>query len=408
MKVGGDWGLRALSIAIVGAITLSAPVMATEPRTPLMLKDGHISQVAVHVFRFAQDAEELTPESDTALAELASSLANGCFLTAQAIGHVEKAADGGEEALEAHRLARARADRVQSVLIDAGLPRKAIASVWDWQFTITEPRVTLWTFSLDHDGDCSEALVSAVPPEALSDPPPQTAVAAAPPPPPPTVATPPVNPPTVSTAATAEPTEDEAPTALTTVTEIKEPPLDQADILADDETVQQVAASNPEPATTAEPEIPAPQTPSIPEDAPVADIVPEPQSEPEPQSGPELAKAPIDAADSILAVETVAFDVNSSYFDAQTGRELRAILQDLPANGTYKVSLEAAVGTGDVKGTQTPEEAATYNRWIAERRMQRVVDWLLSNADGRSLVVDQNFLEQDVSRTVVVGITPAD
>ncbi len=55
--------------------------------------------------------------------------------------------DSGDTLAE-HRLARARADRVRDEMIDRGLAASAIASVWDWQFVVKEPRVTLWVFDL--------------------------------------------------------------------------------------------------------------------------------------------------------------------------------------------------------------------------------------------------------------------
>ena len=64
------------------------------------------------------------------LDSLSAELATDCFLTAQVIGHVGSA-EVGNDTLGAHRLARARADAVQSSLIKDGLPAKAIASdIW--------------------------------------------------------------------------------------------------------------------------------------------------------------------------------------------------------------------------------------------------------------------------------------
>ena len=95
---------------------------------------------------------------------MARNLATDCFLTAQAIGHVAADEAKGPDPLAGHRLARSRADHVQTVLTGQGLPQNAIASVWDWQFQVAEPRVTLWVFELADGEDCAgEPLVTAKP-----------------------------------------------------------------------------------------------------------------------------------------------------------------------------------------------------------------------------------------------------
>src|SRR5690606_25883026 len=104
------------------------------------------------------------------LAEIATALATDCFLTAQVIGHVSSREVAENETLEAHRLARARADAVQAALIGSGLPAKAIASVWDWQFLVREPRATLWTFRLVQGEDCEGLpLDGSTPPLVAAD-----------------------------------------------------------------------------------------------------------------------------------------------------------------------------------------------------------------------------------------------
>ena len=85
---------------------------------------------------------------------LTAEVATDCFLTAQVIGHVGSSEVAGNDTLNAHRLARARADAVQATLIAGGLPAKAIASVWDWQFMVREARATLWVFRLTPGEDC--------------------------------------------------------------------------------------------------------------------------------------------------------------------------------------------------------------------------------------------------------------
>ena len=57
------------------------------------------------------------------------------------------ASQGDGDTLAAHRLARARSEAVQAALVRGGLPADSVASVWDHQFTVREPRVTLWCFA---------------------------------------------------------------------------------------------------------------------------------------------------------------------------------------------------------------------------------------------------------------------
>ena len=173
--------IRALLIAcgLTAALDLGA---AAETRaaddvllrpTPLILKDGRIANVSVHNVAFPSGQSALGPASTQRLASLTREMATDCFLTAQVIGHVG-AAEVGNDTLNAHRLARARADAVQASLIAGGLPAKAIASVWDWQFMVREPRATLWVFRLTPGEDCDgKPLDSAAPAlVASADPPP--------------------------------------------------------------------------------------------------------------------------------------------------------------------------------------------------------------------------------------------
>jgi hypothetical protein len=122
--------------------------------TPLVLKDGRIANVSIHVLPFASGKAELAAEPAEYLAQLTRAVGTDCFLTAQVIGHIASNEIAGDDTLNAHRLARSRADAVQASLIGGGLPAKAIASVWDWQFMVREPRATLWVFELTAGEDC--------------------------------------------------------------------------------------------------------------------------------------------------------------------------------------------------------------------------------------------------------------
>jgi outer membrane protein OmpA-like peptidoglycan-associated protein len=145
--------LCALILAL-GAGESRAAAQALLAPTPLILKDGRIASVAVHVLSFRQGAEALDAEASAELRALTREAATDCFLTAQVIGHVGLAEISANDTLAAHRLARSRADSVQAALIGGGLPVNAIASVWDWQFMVREPRATIWLFRLTEGEDC--------------------------------------------------------------------------------------------------------------------------------------------------------------------------------------------------------------------------------------------------------------
>lgn len=157
---------RRTAPVLAGALLAAAPILAAKPAvagqlrelareaTPLVLKDGRIAHVAIYAVPFRPGANDLDPEVKAELAGLVETLATDCFLTAQAIGHVEPEAAKAGDTLTAHRLARARADRIQQAMVERGLQASAIASVWDWQFLVKEPRVTVWVFRLHEGEDC--------------------------------------------------------------------------------------------------------------------------------------------------------------------------------------------------------------------------------------------------------------
>ena len=155
---GSRW--LASALGAIAAFGSTAPAAAGQLRelareaTPLVLKDGRIAHVAIWAVPFRPGASDLDPEVKVELAGLVETFATDCFLTAQAIGHVEPEAARAGESLAAHRLARARADRIQQVMVERGLQASAIASVWDWQFLVKEPRVTVWVFRLHEGEDC--------------------------------------------------------------------------------------------------------------------------------------------------------------------------------------------------------------------------------------------------------------
>jgi outer membrane protein OmpA-like peptidoglycan-associated protein len=155
------WTTRAALFVLIGQVLVAGgPAAAAAgqdtllPPTPLVLKDGRIANVSIHELPFDRGDGELASDAAADLARLTAEVATDCFLTAQVIGHVSSREVADNETLAAHRLARSRADAVQSSLIGGGLPAKSIASVWDWQFLVREPRATLWVFRLIQGEDC--------------------------------------------------------------------------------------------------------------------------------------------------------------------------------------------------------------------------------------------------------------
>jgi hypothetical protein len=103
----------------------------------------------------------------------------------------------------------------------------------------------------------------------------------------------------------------------------------------------------------------------------------------------------------------ITFATNSSYFPPGTSRRLASLLGNMAAGGSYRVQLEVGVsGSDTVVGATSPEEAKQYNRWLAERRMSRVREWLDENASDRKLEIEPAFQADDNSRRVVVRVAP--
>lgn len=209
------WGrgpaLVALGLTLAHAATAAEPAALTAQTLPLAIRDGRVAQLTVHAVPFALGSSELPAETARGLEALARRVATDCFLTAQAIGHVQPGDPGDGDLLPAHDLARARAETVRAALVRAGLPADAVASVWDYQFSLREPRVTLWLFSLPTGEDCTGAPLAegdAARPVASGEPPPAPP-AERPPAPLPATPAPPAAPAAVEPAAGPPPADVE-------------------------------------------------------------------------------------------------------------------------------------------------------------------------------------------------------
>jgi outer membrane protein OmpA-like peptidoglycan-associated protein len=421
--------VRALLIAsgLSAGLTLSTPAPAApsdetllQP-TPLILKDGRIANVSVHVLAFPPGESMLGADNGQRLVNLSAQLATDCFLTAQVIGHVGSS-EVGNDTLSAHRLARARADAVQASLIADGLPAKSIASVWDWQFMVRAPRATLWVFRLTPGEDCegtplessAPALVAeAEPPSAA------TAVGAARPVTPQSSEArpertasaaqddaqpkPPDRPsvPGVVRAAEAASAPVALPAAASRPTEV--PSVTQA-LPAVSPNPANAVASRSEATTAAG--VPEERPTAVANGTPLARQVPEVVAAlPERLAEPAAKPAPAAAGQDELVI---TFPTNSSYFPPGTGARLRTLLRELGEDRGYRVVVQASVsGSLKVVGAESPEEAAKYNQWLAERRVERVQSWLDHNVKDSPLEVRPEYRADDDSRQVVVRLVPS-
>ena len=382
--------IASAGLALIGTLAAAHQLQAAQAEpllrpTPLVLKDGRIANVSIHVVPFAPGRSELAAGPAGHLAELTRAVGTDCFLTAQVIGHIDASEVAQDNTLNAHRLARARADAVQASLIGGGLPAKAIASVWDWQFMVPAPRATLWVFELTAGEDCEGRplrgdLVARVPPTEQPTPEPERAIARA---------LAPAERPGATAAEAAR--VDAAPRAV-------EPPAPRPQ--AQPGQARQAAPSFSQPVPAAEPQPVARAQPPEERDARTA-LAATPERAAKPPAGDAMVERSPEG-DLIIT-----FATNSSYFPAGAAARLRELLAGIDGDGRYEVTLQVAVsGTTKVVGAKSAQEAARYNKWLAERRLERVQDWLLKNGAAQALSIKPEYVADDDSRRVTVRVAP--
>jgi outer membrane protein OmpA-like peptidoglycan-associated protein len=457
-------------LGLIALVAAERPLQARQAEpllqpTPLVLKDGRIASVSIHAVPFAPGRADLGGEAAARVAELTRAVGTDCFLTAQVIGHIDSGEVGQDDTLNAHRLARARADAVQASMIGGGLPAKAIASVWDWQFMVRAPRATLWIFQLTAGEDCEGrpldgALVAqAAPATARAAAQPERAAAqaqagrtastAAPAP----VAQ--VDEPARPVAPAATAPNAERPRARAETPSSTQAPPTTAGTPAEQREVGSTVAARPAlapKALTGDGEAPASQrgaetaiaaTPTPAANAPASEqrveqapgqrdagtpVAATPAAKNPPaakqveqptrrhDAGTTVAAKPAPAAkasDGDGKVErasdaslVITFANNSSYFPAGAARRLRELIAGMDPAHKYEVAVRVAVSSSSkVVGARSAQEAATYNRWLAERRMERVQNWLLENAAADALSFKPEYVT-DESRQVIVRLAP--
>ena len=389
-RIGGTVCVGLSAWLLVSAPAASDELVAlTAQALPLAIRDGRIAELTVHIVPFEILADKPSAVTAAALDRLIATVATDCFLTAQAIGHVRPGIPGDGETLAAHRLARARSEAVQAALIRGGLPAASVASVWDYQFTLREPRVTLWVFRLPAGEECTgapmtgaAAQVAAVElPEARAaqiavSEPPQAPMA------PVTIVARDLEPAPGIHLAPLPPTEP----VVAAASGVSGPPAQQTGKAEAEPPVDPPAITTPSlPSTELSARLTVPAEPG----AAVAAVAPLVRA----TQAPPVAEAEI------------VFDENSSFFPRGAETELRRLLAALRAGDGYEFEVQAAVD--DKAGRKDdPAKAVAYNQWLADRRQGRVVDWLEQHAEIRVVEIRRSLLDHDPSRRVVIQARP--
>jgi hypothetical protein len=98
----------------------------------------------------------------------------------------------------------------------------------------------------------------------------------------------------------------------------------------------------------------------------------------------------------------IVFAMNSSFLVPADIAVLRRIVGAVPASGPFRLSLAATVSDDPVKNGP-PAEAQRYNRWLAQRRADRIAEWLRRQTGDRARI-EIDFLPHDSSRRVRIGV----
>jgi hypothetical protein len=103
----------------------------------------------------------------------------------------------------------------------------------------------------------------------------------------------------------------------------------------------------------------------------------------------------------------ITFATNSSYLPKGWSSELGAFLDRFDSGQRYIVRVQTSIdGDRAVAGTSSEEEAAQYNKWLADRRFERVKAWLLKNSEGSTLQIEPTDVINDGSRRVTIEVNP--
>ena len=106
-----------------------------------------------------------------------------------------------------------------------------------------------------------------------------------------------------------------------------------------------------------------------------------------------------------VAATEIVFAMNSSFFVSGDYDELRRLVSALPGRGALQVAIAATVSDEPLRNGDVTE-AERYNLWLAERRAERVAEWLRGRLGERAAIAT-DLLPHDPSRRVTVAIRPA-
>jgi hypothetical protein len=101
----------------------------------------------------------------------------------------------------------------------------------------------------------------------------------------------------------------------------------------------------------------------------------------------------------------IRFESGSSFFPRGAEEELQRLVAALPARPGYRFDVLAGVDDAVVKAGD-PELSARYNRWLAERRLARVGEWLEQHAEVRQLELRPVVADGDRSPRVAIRALP--
>lgn len=162
----GGFAASLLSASAHGALAVN-PLDA-----PLVLAD----RTLVGLERLELDVDPLTGEPSEASRRrlerlLAGEPRRGCVVAAQVLGRIDRAELEGRDPLEAHRRARARAERAAATLAAAGVERQRVVAAWDPSRPGDPGQMTIWLITDWSDPSCALLPSEPGPRIALAPPP---------------------------------------------------------------------------------------------------------------------------------------------------------------------------------------------------------------------------------------------
>jgi len=114
---------------------------------------------------------------------------------------------------------------------------------------------------------------------------------------------------------------------------------------------------------------------------------------------PEVAEAAVDNDSYPIKISPIYFDYESSWLNEKTRGELYKVVGIMKENP--KMILECA-GHADAKGD------VKYNQWMSDRRVKRVIDYIVSKGISSSRISGKGFEEKYIVNNCVEGVECTD